>query len=115
MSDYSAVAGGSLKLKGGGITKKKKKTKKTIPPVDREDSNEQRSREESVVSGSEAGSRSAPKRTEAELKFEEIQRRRLDKKLGEKARQTHAERVADLNAKLDRLSEHNDMPKIGPG
>ncbi|KIH88520.1 hypothetical protein SPBR_07897 [Sporothrix brasiliensis 5110] len=28
---------------------------------------------------------------------------------------SHKERLADLNNYLSRLSEHNDMPKIGPG
>ncbi|CAK7239841.1 MAG: hypothetical protein STHCBS139747_001276 [Sporothrix thermara] len=28
---------------------------------------------------------------------------------------SHRERLADLNTYLSRLSEHNDMPKIGPG
>ncbi|CAK7223030.1 hypothetical protein SCUCBS95973_005037 [Sporothrix curviconia] len=28
---------------------------------------------------------------------------------------SHKERLADLNTYLSRLSEHNDMPKIGPG
>ena len=28
---------------------------------------------------------------------------------------THKERVEELNNYLSRLSEHHDMPKIGPG
>jgi len=28
---------------------------------------------------------------------------------------THKERVEELNTFLSKLSEHNDMPKIGPG
>lgn len=28
---------------------------------------------------------------------------------------THKQRVEELNAHLSRLSEHHDMPKIGPG
>ena len=28
---------------------------------------------------------------------------------------THKQRVEELNAHLARLSEHHDMPKIGPG
>lgn len=28
---------------------------------------------------------------------------------------THKERVEELNTYLSRLSEHHDMPKIGPG
>lgn len=28
---------------------------------------------------------------------------------------THKERVEELNTYLSKLSEHHDMPKIGPG
>jgi protein FAM32A len=28
---------------------------------------------------------------------------------------THKERVEELNSYLSKLSEHHDMPKIGPG
>lgn len=28
---------------------------------------------------------------------------------------SHKERLADLNTYLSRMSEHHDMPKIGPG
>ncbi len=41
------------------------------------------------------------------------------KELSESARpellKTHKERVEQLNSYLSKLSEHHDMPKIGPG
>ncbi|KAK0635215.1 hypothetical protein B0T17DRAFT_515654 [Bombardia bombarda] len=59
-------------------------------------------------------------KTEAERRFAEIKRKRL-KELTGSARvrpellKTHKQRVEELNSHLSRLSEHHDMPKIGPG
>ncbi|KAL1838984.1 hypothetical protein VTJ49DRAFT_1995 [Mycothermus thermophilus] len=59
-------------------------------------------------------------KTEAERRFAEARRKRL-KELTESGRirpellKTHKQRVEELNAHLARLSEHHDMPKIGPG
>lgn len=38
-----------------------------------------------------------------------------DPKLASEFRKTHKERVEGLNTYLSKLSEHHDMPKIGPG
>lgn len=59
-------------------------------------------------------------KTESERRFEEAQRKKL-LKLAEKPGvrpellKTHKQRVEELNTYLSRLSEHHDMPKIGPG
>ncbi|KAK4453209.1 protein FAM32A [Podospora aff. communis PSN243] len=59
-------------------------------------------------------------KTEAERRFAETKRKRL-KELTESGRvrpellKTHKQRVEELNSHLSRLSEHHDMPKIGPG
>ncbi|KAH6641504.1 hypothetical protein F5144DRAFT_563837 [Chaetomium tenue] len=59
-------------------------------------------------------------KTETERRFAEAKRKRL-KELTESGRirpellKTHKQRVEELNAHLARLSEHHDMPKIGPG
>ncbi|CZT17202.1 uncharacterized protein RCC_03034 [Ramularia collo-cygni] len=39
----------------------------------------------------------------------------LDERLKREGVQTHKERVQQLNKYLSTLSEHNDMPRIGPG
>ncbi|KAK4104877.1 DUF1754-domain-containing protein [Parathielavia hyrcaniae] len=63
---------------------------------------------------------SDPHATETERRFAEAKRKRL-KELTESGRirpellKTHKQRVEELNAHLARLSEHHDMPKIGPG
>lgn len=39
----------------------------------------------------------------------------LDERLKREGVKTHKERVEELNKYLSGLSEHHDMPKIGPG
>jgi protein FAM32A len=84
----------------------------------------------------------AVEKTPAELKFEETQRRRVcgplnasfvihaffvapltllftalqqEEKIRRSAEKSHKEKVADFNRKLEELSEHYDIPKVGPG
>ena len=82
---------GSLKLKG-----KKKDPKKT-------------------TGGSTGGVNKRDTRTEAQKRFETIKRLREEKEILNVASRSHAQRIEDMNTHLSRLSEHNEMPKIGPG
>ena len=41
--------------------------------------------------------------------------RQLEERLKREGVKTHKERVEELNRYLSGLSEHHDMPKIGPG
>jgi len=132
MSDYDFRPGGSLKLKGGvaegGIVKKKKKKSKVKTELS---SKEQVLNVEELVlksddkekgaSGSDrnspalsAGSSSTHK-TNAEKHFEEVQKRRLLQRVAKLANKTHKDRVNEFNAHLESLSEHHDIPKVGPG
>ncbi|KZT30829.1 DUF1754-domain-containing protein [Neolentinus lepideus HHB14362 ss-1] len=131
MSDYDFRPGGSLKLKGGvaegGIVKKKKKSSKSQSKLDKERDlerlREARLKDEAVKSSSPSGSnRNSPavggsndKKTEAERRFEETQKRRMAEKVARLANMTHKDRVNEFNAKLEALSEHHDIPKVGPG
>lgn len=55
-------------------------------------------------------------KTEAQKRQEEMKRKRLEEKFErEGGVKTHKERVEELNRYLSGLSEHHDMPKIGPG
>ncbi|RVX68779.1 hypothetical protein B0A52_07665 [Exophiala mesophila] len=54
-------------------------------------------------------------KTEAERRYQEQRRRRLEERLKREGVKTHKERVEELNRYLSSLSEHHDMPKIGPG
>ncbi|KAF8933184.1 hypothetical protein EDD21DRAFT_375146 [Dissophora ornata] len=107
MGDYE-TAGGSLKFKGGGgITKKKKK--KTDPAkvkaaLEAEESTPPPSKPIKVI-----------EKTAAEIKFEEVQQKRQEEKVLKSAMKSHKEKVADLNRKLEEMTEHYDIPKVGPG
>ncbi|KAI4235535.1 MAG: hypothetical protein LQ349_003088 [Xanthoria aureola] len=54
-------------------------------------------------------------KTEAELRHEERRRRRLEDRLKREGTKTHKEKVEEFNHYLSNLSEHHDMPRIGPG
>ncbi|GAA5889547.1 hypothetical protein JCM8208_001056 [Rhodotorula glutinis] len=128
-SDYQHKPGGSLKLKGAGgaVDPSKKKKKKSSAskkardedrdaPASASGSGHDRS-ESPAVGGSSSGSTSvaASGKTEAQRRFEEVQRKRLLEKAAKAAVKSHKERVAEFNEKLENLSEHYDIPKVGPG
>jgi len=54
-------------------------------------------------------------KTEAEKRFDEQRRKRLEERLKREGVKTHKQRVEELNRYLSGLSEHHDMPRIGPG
>ncbi|KZS93451.1 DUF1754-domain-containing protein [Sistotremastrum niveocremeum HHB9708] len=132
MADYDFNPGGRLKLKGGvtdgGV--KKKKSSKSKSKSDKERA-KQKDREhtkellfaatgESEASGSSVPRESdSPKptdrKTAAERRFEEIQKQRLAERVAKMAVKTHKDRVHEFNAQLESLSEHHDIPKVGPG
>lgn len=61
------------------------------------------------------GQEAAARKTPAERRWEEQRRKRLEDRLKKEGVKTHKERVEELNRYLSGLSEHHDMPKIGPG
>ncbi|TDL28010.1 DUF1754-domain-containing protein [Rickenella mellea] len=129
MSDYDFRPGGSLKLKSGveegGVKKKKKKSGKSKlkEALEKKHDTELQAKEATPerASSSASGRNSpaivngGPQKTEAEKRFEEVQRRRLAERVAKLANQTHKDRVHDFNSKLEALSEHHDIPKVGPG
>lgn len=62
-----------------------------------------------------ASTRIPPSKTPAELAFEAAQKKRQAEKLPQLARKSHKEKVAEYNDYLSKLSEHHDVPKVGPG
>ncbi|CVK87071.1 uncharacterized protein FMAN_05761 [Fusarium mangiferae] len=128
--DYAAVGGGgALKLKGAKIHKKKKKRDKTdlqknldTGNKDEEKRKKKKSEDEEEQEPHDVDDEDKPEvqKTEAQKRHEEIKKKRL-LKLAESASsrpellKTHKERVEELNTYLSRLSEHHDMPRIGPG
>ncbi|KAL2141337.1 hypothetical protein VTI28DRAFT_2518 [Corynascus sepedonium] len=151
--EYTSIARGPLKLKGGaGVTKKKKKkdkgkttdieknlsigggsrdsSERALVPAEKEDAlgssadKERKSPTEEdrgeLLQKQDETAADDDLKTETERRFLEAKRKRL-KELAESGRirpellKTHKQRVEELNAHLARLSEHHDMPKIGPG
>mmetsp|Transcript_36224 Transcript_36224/g.61097 ORF Transcript_36224/g.61097 Transcript_36224/m.61097 type:complete len:114 (+) Transcript_36224:290-631(+) len=113
MSSYDNVVGGSLKLKGkplsvgSNIKKKKKKKSKALV----EGGNQGGGEEEATTPTAPM----ADTRTKAEKRYDEQMRTVDEKRMKEDAKKTHRERVKDFNDHLGRMSEHNDIPKVGPG
>jgi len=105
--DYDNVLPGTLKLKGVGIVKKKKKSKKS-------DATKLDQHFQATVNDS-SGTQNLSNKTEAELKFERIQKQRLKEKVEDLAKKSHKDKVQEFNKKLEELSEHYDIPKVGPG
>ena len=56
-----------------------------------------------------------PQKTPAQLAFEAAQQKRQQQKLPLLAAKSHKEKVAEFNEYLGKLSEHHDIPKVGPG
>jgi hypothetical protein len=54
-------------------------------------------------------------RTHAQKKHEEYLAKRETERLSKAAAKSHRERVQEYNDKLSQLSEHHDIPKVGPG
>ncbi|KAK9479346.1 hypothetical protein V1514DRAFT_341900 [Lipomyces japonicus] len=104
--EYANVLGGGLRLKGGKVEKKKKK--KIKRDQDQKVTSPGHDKPLERVSANDG-------KTETEKKFEEIQRKRLEKQLEGKAAKSYKEQVEEYNKYLGSLSEHHDMPKIGPG
>ncbi|KAE9366090.1 DUF1754-domain-containing protein [Stipitochalara longipes BDJ] len=136
--EYSSVVRGGLKLKGG-VTKKKKKSKpKTADEEGKKDALRKALEDEDTAVGKEIEKRKAKDgeeeaegerdgvdreleergndgKTASERAYEEMRRKRLHERLQKEGVKTHKEKVEELNKYLSNLSEHHDMPRIGPG
>lgn len=118
-----SFTGGKLKLKGGealkGSVDKKKKKKKSsaLAVVDAEEAQAQQLDELAGLEGETVQQtlEHVDRRTAAERKYDDIQAKRAADKTKKMAQKSHRERVADFNAHLASLSEHHDIPKVGPG
>ncbi|QIW96516.1 hypothetical protein AMS68_002034 [Peltaster fructicola] len=130
LSDYTDSVGGGLKLKGvkDGRVKKHKKKKPAADML--EDAGDKPSTSEhhdshaneeiesaKATAASTDVARSANKygKTEAQLQHEERRRKMEDDRARREGAKSHKEKVEELNKYLSKLSEHHDMPRIGPG
>ncbi|GLC41597.1 hypothetical protein PLESTB_000698200 [Pleodorina starrii] len=127
-----SFVGGKLKLKGGeplktggGVKKKKKKQEEKAlaaasgapaqepAQAERDDDAEKTRR---AIQGYELDPNAVEdRRTEAEKRFDARFRKVEEQMCTKAAAKSHRERVKDFNEYLAKLSEHHDIPKVGPG
>ena len=116
---FENVVGGKLKLKGAAIEKpdkkKKKKKKKKDKKRDYVELNETDEEEDDGLETKMKEERKLDTRTEAEKAHEERSRQQRRKRIVEQAELSHKDKVKLFNEKLAKLSEHHDIPKVGPG
>jgi protein FAM32A len=119
-----SFVGGKLKLKGGepeGIKKKKKKKDKEKDAAAMALTTTDSKQEQEAEAGStREGYAIKPKegedrRTEAERKFDDRVRKLEEERIRKLAQKSHKDRIKEFNEKLANLSEHHDIPKVGPG
>ncbi|KAI5080076.1 hypothetical protein GOP47_0005555 [Adiantum capillus-veneris] len=135
---YENVVGGKLKLKGkalnvqsGGMKKKRKDKShlKQLPVITNEEAYA------AAADGADAETALQPKgtvgepegedsvhgaivedhRTAAEKRYHEQKLKLEAKRLAKVASKSHRERIEEFNQYLANLSEHYDIPKVGPG
>ena len=127
MSVYENVVSGKLKLKGkpldvkaGGIKKKKKKMRDSSDQITQTIENETSeaagmgtmTQEETNTS---KGASHIENLTPAERRYME-QRQQIDMhKMAKTSNKSHRDRISDFNQYLANMSEHYDIPKVGPG
>jgi len=144
MSAYDNVIGGKLKLKGkaldvkaGGVKKKKKhkrqeeqalkitdheliegeSTEALGKLIEGEEGDEEMNRSEKASEDAKLQQQldDDDHLTPAERRYIE-QKQRLDvQKLAKEANKSHRNRIEDFNQYLANMSEHYDIPKVGPG
>ncbi|KAK7265966.1 hypothetical protein RIF29_18602 [Crotalaria pallida] len=138
-SAYENVVGGKLKLKGkaldvkaGGVKKKKKSKRTTTTTQDQQHHDDDFSaggsteqakdatdhediNDESKVNEKGKAPHYDDHLTPAERRYIE-QREKLDvNRLAKISNKSHRDRIQDFNQYLANMSEHYDIPKVGPG
>ncbi|XP_043709369.1 protein FAM32A-like [Telopea speciosissima] len=134
MSEYENVVGGKLKLKGkaldvkaGGV-KKKKKQKKHYDEIIEVKGNElstgggtgmpdtnEAINEANQLGGDGNVTTHNDHLTPAERRYHE-QREQIElRRLAKTSNKSHRDRIQDFNQYLANMSEHYDIPKVGPG
>ncbi|KYR01219.1 DUF1754 family protein [Tieghemostelium lacteum] len=112
MSSYSNTIGGKLKLKGSSVPltpnhSNKKKKKPIIKKIQQEPVEEEEFNPRIEVRDSHL--------TDAQRKHKEKQLRKEAERISKIIGKSHKEKIEDYNKYLSSLSEHHDIPKVGPG
>lgn len=96
-------------VKGKGLPIKGKKSLPTQP------STKPRGETKVKKAVSVAATKPTLTKTKAEMAWEKVQAEKRKKELATSRPKTHKEKVAEFNDKLSKLSDHYDIPKVGPG
>ncbi|EKX73122.1 conserved hypothetical protein [Theileria equi strain WA] len=124
---YDNIVTGSLKLKGSLICKKKNKIVKIPRPEDKEkdfiklptqaDSSKEDKPEENanIIDRRIKRVKEDPNLTSSEKAFRIAQLKRSSQKIETALKEAHRDKIEKFNTKLSKLSEHFDIPKVGPG
>eukprot|EP00879_Flechtneria_rotunda_P001079 GHRR01001219.1.p1 GENE.GHRR01001219.1~~GHRR01001219.1.p1 ORF type:complete len:125 (+),score=37.49 GHRR01001219.1:352-726(+) len=123
-----SFAGGKLKLKGGepakgGVKKKKKKpntsSELALTSTGAAGDEQQQTKAEPIKTKDgfilPTPSADADRRTEAEKRHETRLKTLEEERLRKYAAKGYRDRVKEFNEHLASLSEHHDIPKVGPG
>jgi protein FAM32A len=123
-----SFTGGKLNLKGGapltaagGVKKKKKKKKKSTGDGGDGGGDGKEGAAAAKPASTLAGRALAPppegadRRTEAQRRHDERMAKLEEERLRKVAAKGYRDRVKDFNEHLGKLSEHHDIPKVGPG
>mmetsp|Transcript_10608 Transcript_10608/g.15827 ORF Transcript_10608/g.15827 Transcript_10608/m.15827 type:complete len:121 (-) Transcript_10608:98-460(-) len=119
---YKAVQKGKLTFKSGKKKKKKKRKsekelqvsqtlKKKKKDLDVKDDGKAKDDSKDVINDASA----TLEMTESERNFLRAQARLREKRINKKIEKTHREKIKEFNNYLGSLSEHYDIPRVGPG
>ncbi|CAN1185133.1 Protein FAM32A-like [Linum perenne] len=123
-SSYENVVGGKLRLKGkplvvrdGAISKKKKKHKlyDSFSPGRRSTGDASADEEDVMKKGGESGSNYEEHLTAAERRYLKHLEKLDSQRMAKMASKSHRDRIHEFNHYLANLTEHYDIPKVGPG
>ncbi|CAK8568705.1 unnamed protein product [Lathyrus sativus] len=120
MSPYDGVLIGKLRLKGkplavknDGIKKKKHRYSSEFNSVNEEGNMNEGEKYEGE--GNNAGCDCDDRLTPAERRFLERTEKLKVQRLAKMAKRSHRDRIERFNQYLANLSDHYDIPKVGPG
>jgi len=113
---YKTVVRGGLKLKSGagGIAKTIAKKRK-LKPHEEEKLFQEFLADREKKDQEKAAAAAEDTRTASEKQFQEAALEREKTVIKKKIAKSHRQRIAEFNTYLDKLSEHYDIPRVGPG
>mmetsp|Transcript_18777 Transcript_18777/g.37962 ORF Transcript_18777/g.37962 Transcript_18777/m.37962 type:complete len:111 (-) Transcript_18777:139-471(-) len=109
---YTSVQKGKLSFKGSGKKKKKKKRKKETKEAEEATSVIEKKQKQDDGKDS---IKEPEGMTESEKNFLRAKARREALLIEKNIKKTHREKIKEFNEYLGSLTEHNDIPRVGPG